>query len=62
MEADGWMLIARCETGGRRFYAEVRNGVLYEIEGDVFGSFAVTERSLPMESARFLAPVNPAKK
>ncbi|NPV70200.1 MAG: fumarylacetoacetate hydrolase family protein [Firmicutes bacterium] len=55
------MLIARCEAGGRRFYAEVRDGLLYEIEGDVFGSFAATGRAVPLESARVLAPVDPGK-
>lgn len=53
------MKIARIETDGQTFYAVVEQDGFYVIEGDIFGSWKKTDRCIPKDGTRVLAPVDP---
>jgi len=53
------MKIAKIKTGGRVAYAQVDDDAFRVIEGDVFGSWSVTDETIPAADAELLAPVEP---
>lgn len=55
------MRIVRFVSGKQPRYGVVEDTVVREIEGDVFGAFAVTDRTHSLKRIRFLAPTEPSK-
>lgn len=55
------MRIVRFVTGKQPRYGIVEDGVVREIQGDIFGKFVVTDRTHSLKRIRFLAPTEPSK-
>ncbi|NOZ23883.1 MAG: fumarylacetoacetate hydrolase family protein [Planctomycetes bacterium] len=55
------MNIARIEHDGKATYAEVKGEKLALIDGDIFGSHKVTEKTIALSDASLLAPVDPCQ-
>lgn len=55
------MVITRFQVGKEILYGEVKDGRVYVLEGDIFGSSEVTGKSYNLEEVRVLAPVEPGK-
>jgi len=55
------MRIVRFVAGKQPRYGVVEDTVVREIEGDIFGKFAVTDRTYSLKRIRFLAPTEPSK-
>lgn len=55
------MKLARFEYDNAIMYGVLQDGALRLIEGDVFGSFGLSQRSIPLEQAKLLAPAAPGK-
>lgn len=55
------MIIARFQVGENILYGEIREGRVYVLEGDIFGSYQVTGKSYDLKEVRVLAPVDPGK-
>lgn len=53
------MRIARIKTAGQTRYAVVEQESYRLIDGDLFGSYAVTDNRVPMADARLLPPADP---
>ncbi|WP_312421411.1 fumarylacetoacetate hydrolase family protein [Anaerospora hongkongensis] len=55
------MKIARFHYQERELYGAVEEQQVKIIEGDIYGSYRVTEEVLPLADVRLLAPVKPSK-
>ena len=55
------MKIAKIFYEGKTCYGELKDGMVYPISGDLFGSFTVAGVGVPLEQAKLLAPVDPSK-
>lgn len=55
------MKIGRFSEGKSIFYGIVEDGMVYQIEGDIFGVFHITDVKKPMEGLKVLTPVMPSK-
>ncbi len=55
------MKIARFQVEGRVAYGLVEDGSVREIEGDLFGEFAATGPSHPLDRVKLLTPCVPSK-
>jgi 2-keto-4-pentenoate hydratase/2-oxohepta-3-ene-1,7-dioic acid hydratase in catechol pathway len=55
------MRIVRFVVGKQPRYGFVEDTVVREIQGDIFGKFAVTDRTHSLKRIRFLAPTEPSK-
>jgi len=55
------MKIARFSYQDRELYGVVDGGQVNVIDGNIFGSYTITEESLPLTAVKVLAPVKPSK-
>lgn len=55
------MKIGRFSEGNSVFYGIVEDGMVHQVEGDIFGVFHKTDIKKPLESLKVLAPVMPSK-
>jgi 2-keto-4-pentenoate hydratase/2-oxohepta-3-ene-1,7-dioic acid hydratase in catechol pathway len=53
--------IGRFQKGDEIFFAKVVDGVLFRLQGDVFGSPSFDKKPTPFKGLRTLTPVNPTK-
>lgn len=55
------MKIAKAACQGKIFYGELRDAMLHPIQGELFGSFSVSDAGIPLAEVRLLAPADPTK-
>ena len=55
------MKIVRVHEGKEIYYGELKDNMVYKIEGELFGDFTVTNRSVPLADVKLLAPCTPSK-
>lgn len=55
------MKIARFQVKDQICYGEIKNSQVIVIEGDIFGKYTVTKRTLPLQDVKLLAPLQPGK-
>jgi 2-keto-4-pentenoate hydratase/2-oxohepta-3-ene-1,7-dioic acid hydratase in catechol pathway len=55
------MKLVRFENEGKVLYGAVEGSEIKIIEGDIFGEYTVTEKSVPFDSVRILPPSVPGK-
>jgi len=55
------MKLVRFQEGATALYGVLEQDVIRVIEGDVFGTYRVTERVVPVAGIRLLAPCMPSK-
>jgi 2-keto-4-pentenoate hydratase/2-oxohepta-3-ene-1,7-dioic acid hydratase in catechol pathway len=55
------MRIVRFAVGGQPTYGVAEDGLVREVEGDIFGRFRVTRRTRHLSRIRYLTPTEPSK-
>lgn len=55
------MRIVRFAVGKQPTYGVIEDGVVREVEGDIFGKFRVTRKRHALSRIKFLAPTQPSK-
>lgn len=55
------MKICKASYNNNVFYGEIKDNMVYPIEGDLFQSPDISPDGIPLESVKLLAPVDPTK-
>ncbi len=55
------MKLARFTVNRQAYYGKLQDGRLFVVEGDIFGSYRITEKSYAVQEVQLLAPVQPGK-